>query len=367
MNNTLIGVNIADIHMAAFNPKEQYEILKEQFIKPISEYPQLDYILIAGDLYDHKLMGNSDGLLYASLLVDDIINIARQKNSTVIIIHGTFSHDADQLKNLYHYMNNSEVDVRIITSIQFINVKGARMLCIPELYGVDESVYQQFLYYSGYYDLAFLHGTFEGAVYGNNVGNGRLFTIHDFCMCTGFMVGGHVHTPGCHKGYFYYTGSPYRWKFGEEEAKGFLTTVLELGTKRHYVHFNTINSYRYDTIKIDDLLYNDPKDVIEYINKLQRDQGIDYLKIKFNIPMEGANKVIIDNYYRNNPRTFVEFLDIIEEKKLQDKQNGVVAKEYDFILDNKLSDLEKFVMYVNLNEGSEFITIDKLREILESS
>lgn len=362
----IIGVNIADIHFAAFNPKEQYDILKVQFIDPIKMYPRIDYILIAGDLYDHKLMGNSDGLLYASLFIEDVIGIAKEKNSTVIILHGTFSHDADQLKNLYHYMNDPTVDIRIITSIQFINVKGARMLCIPELYNVDELIYQKYLHYSGYYDFAFLHGTFEGAVYGNNVGNSRLFTIHDFDMCTGFMVGGHVHTPGCHKGYFYYTGSPYRWKFGEEEAKGFLTTVLDLGTKRHYVHFNAIISNRYDTIKIDDLLSNDPKDIIEYINKLQKDQGIDYLKIKFNVPMEGANKVVIDNYYRNNPRTFVEFLDVMEEKKIQDKQNGVVSKEYDFILDNKLSDLEKFVMYVNLNEGSEFITIDKLREILES-
>ena len=361
----IIGANIADIHFSAFNPKDQYRILKEQFINVIKDYSVLDYILIAGDIYDHKLMGNSDGLLYASMLMNDIVNIAKEKNSTVILIHGTFSHDADQLKNFYHYLNDPTVDMRIITSIQFINVKGVKMLCIPELYGLDESIYQKYLHYSGYYDICFLHGTFEGSVYGNNVGNGRLFTIHDFDMCRGYMIGGHVHTPGCHKGYFYYTGCPYRWKFGEEENKGFLTTVYDKSTMRHYVHFNIINSYLYNTIRMSELISNDPKVIIEYINNLQREQNIDFLKVKFDVPINGADKVIIDNYYRNNSKTFVEFLDIMEEKKIQDRQNGVISEEYDFILDNKLSDLEKFVKYVNLNEKCEFISIDKLRELLE--
>lgn len=366
MNNLLIGACTADTHFSAFNPKDQYQILQEQFVKVIRNYPILDFILISGDLYDHKLMGNSDGLLYASMFVDDVVRIAKEKNSTVIIIHGTFSHDADQLKNLYHYMNDKDLDIRIITSIEFINVKGSRILCIPELYGVDESIYQNALHYSGYYDMAFIHGTFEGSVYGNNVGNGRLFTIHDFDMCRGFMIGGHVHTPGCHKGYFYYTGSPYRWKFGEEEDKGFLTVILDRDTMMHYVQFNVINSYKYITIKLDDIISSDPKAVIEYINHLQKDDNIDFLKIKFNVPMEGAKKVVIDNYYRNNSKTFVEFMDVSEEQKVTQEQQ-LISEQYNYLLDNKISDLEKFVMYVNMNEGGEFITVDKLRELLEEA
>ena len=361
----LIGACIADLHFSAYNPKEQYDTLTEQFTKVIMNYPKLDYILIAGDIYDHKLMGNSDGLLYASMFVNDLVYIAKMKGSTIIMIHGTFSHDADQLKNFYHYLNDKELDMRIITSIQMITVKGARMLCIPELYGIDESIYNEYLHYSGYYDFAFLHGTFEGAVYGNNVGNGRLFTFHDFDMCRGFMVGGHVHTPGCHKGYFYYTGSPYRWKFGEEEEKGFLTTILDLDTYRHYVQFNPIKCRTYITIDMETLISNDPKDIINYINNLQINQGIDFLKVKFRTPIKGADKVIIDNYYRNNGKTFVEFLDVMEERRIKDRENGVISEEYDFILDSQLSDFEKFVRYVNLKEGGEFITVDKLRQLLE--
>lgn len=367
MNNKrmLIGANIADLHFGAFNPKEQYETLKTQFVDVIEQIPVLDYILIAGDIYDHKLMGNSDALYYASILMENIVRIAKQKNSTVVLIHGTFSHDADQLKNFYHYLDDPDIDIRIVTQIQFEDIKGCRVLCIPELYGIDESIYQYYLHYSGYYDQAFIHGTFEGAVYGNNVGNGRLFTIHDFDMCRGFIIGGHVHTGGCFSGYFYYTGSPYRWKFGEENDKGYLLTILDLDTYRHYVHFNKTECRTYITIDINDIISNDPKTVIEYINRLKKDQNIDYLKIKFNIPISGADKVVIDNYYRNNATTFVEFLNIAEERKLKAKENGILAPEYDFILDNRLSDLEKFVKYVNINEGTEFITVEKLREVLE--
>jgi hypothetical protein len=361
----LICAHIADIHFSAFDPKEQYEILKEQFISVIDQFPRLDIISIDGDIYHHKLMGNSDGLYYASLFVDDVMGVARRHNSTVIMIHGTYSHDADQLKNFYHYLNDYDVDVRICTTIQFEEIKGAKILCIPELYGLDESIYQQFLHYSGYYDEAFMHGTFKGAVYKDTVGNGRLFTPQDFNMCTGFMIGGHVHTPGCHSGYFYYTGSPYRWKFGEEEDKGFLITIHDLDTNRHYVHFQKIISNSYITIDMKEIDQNDPKTTIEKINRIKTEKGIDFLKIRFSTPVTGPNKTIIENYYRNNATTFVEFLDVMEERRLEQERSGKLPDEYDFILDNSISDLEKFVRYVNIKEGSEFITVDKLKSILE--
>ena len=95
------------------------------------------------------------------------------------------------------------------------------------------------------------------------------------------------------------------------------------------------------------------------------ERNIDYLKIRFKVPINGADKVIINNYYRNNPSTFVEFLDLIEERKMEQQKNGIISEEYDFILDNSISDIEKFVKYVNIKEGSDFITVEKLKSILE--
>jgi DNA repair exonuclease SbcCD nuclease subunit len=362
-----ISVHIGDIHFAAFDPAEQYRILHEQFVNLISTYPRIDLISINGDLFDHKLMANSPGIYYASLLVDELVQLCRMKNSTLILLHGTYSHDAGQLKLFLHYMNDKTVDVRVVNTIQFELVKNCRVLCIPELYGVEEDIYQEYLFRSGYYDLAVIHGTFEGSVYGNNVGNGRLFTMHDFCMCTGVMIGAHVHHPGCFGGYFYYSGNPYRWKFGEEEDKGFLVLLQDLDTNRHEVYFNKINSYTYITIDLKDIVANNPKDTIAYIDNLKKERGIDYLKIRFKYSIQGSDKVIINNYYRNNKTTFVEFLDIMEEQKLKAESEGKVDNDYAFIFDDSISDLEKFVHYVNMEEGSEFITIDRLKEILEET
>ena len=317
-----VAVHIADLHFGAFNPQEQFQILKDQFLSVLDTLPRIDLISIDGDIYDHKLMGNSDGLYYASLFIDEIVRISK----------------------IHHW--------------------NTRVLCIPELYGVDESIYQRYLHYSGYYDEAYMHGTFQGSVYGNNVGNGRLFTPVDFDMCKGFMIGGHVHTPGCFSGYFYYTGSPYRWKFGEEEDKGFLITIHDLDTHQHYVHFQKIISKSYITIDLEQIQNTNPKDLIEYINRLKKERGIDYLKVRVKQPISGSDKVIINNYYRNSPYTSVEFTSVEEDMLQKKEKDAQLDENLSFLLDNRLSEIDKFIQFVNFNEGCEFITVDQFMDIL---
>ena len=120
----------------------------------------------------------------------------------------------------------------------------------------------------------------------------------------------------------------------------------------------------YDTIFLDDLISSDPKDIIDYINNRRETEGIDFIKVKVRVPVNGSDKTIINNYYRNNPTTFVEFMDIseIEEKKKEEqiKQD----EEYSYLLDSSISDMDRFVMYINNSEGYEFITVDKLSELL---
>ena len=82
----LISVHIADIHFGKIDPKTEYQILKEQFIIPISNLPRIDLIAVNGDIFDHKMMANSDPIRYAVQFIDDIIQVAKIKNSTVVII-----------------------------------------------------------------------------------------------------------------------------------------------------------------------------------------------------------------------------------------------------------------------------------------
>lgn len=366
MNNILISVHIADIHFGAFSPQEQYKILHEQYINKIMNFPKIDIITVLGDIFDRKFMANSEAVYYACMFIDELVNIARTKNATLLLLHGTYSHDADQLKIFYHYMQDPSVDVRIIDTIRFENIKNTRVLCIPELYGVSEEVYDDVFHHEGWYQYAYIHGTFKGSVYNDTINpNGRLFVPEDFTLCKGSVYMGHVHHPGCFQKYYYYSGNPYRWKFGEEEDKGFLVTMDDLDSLYHDTHFETITSSSYITIELDDIISSDPKQVIDYIDNIKRERGIDYLKIKFKKPVDSSNKVVINNYYRSSRDTFVEFLNVIEEQKIKAETSGQIDGDLAFLLDIKMDDMEKFVRYVNLQEGSEYITVDKLKAILQ--
>lgn len=365
LRGQLIEIHLADLHFGAFNPKTQYDILMEQCYNKIASLPRIDIISIDGDIFDHKVMSNSDTALYATKFIDALVRLSKEKNATFVILGGTYSHDFDQLKLFYHYMDDPTLDVRVVTNIQFEYIKGARILMIPELNGLDESIYRKFFFESGWYDEAFVHGTFEGSVYGNlTSGNSRLLTAKDFVYCTGVAISGHVHKSGCFQGFYYYCGCPYRWKFGEEEEKGFLILLHDLDTRLHYVDFEPIESFRYDTIFLDELISEDPKKICDYINSRRENEGIDFIKVKFRVPIPGYNKTIINNYYRNNPTTFVEFMNSDEIEK--GKQESIIMNsKYDYLMDSSISDFERFVRYVNENEGHQFITVEELTKLLE--
>ena len=162
MNNKVYTViSIADIHFGCNeSPEYMYNQLKIQFINKLYKI-DFDIISVCGDLFDSKFMSNNIAITYAILFIDDLVKLCSCKNATLILLAGTLSHDANQLSLFYHYMNDPSIDVRIIEKIQFEDIKGIRVLCIPELYGISEEEYNNILYYSSGYDVCFLHGTYK--------------------------------------------------------------------------------------------------------------------------------------------------------------------------------------------------------------
>ena len=351
---TLTMIHTADLHFGCMDSLTEYNILKEQLIDKI-EPIHFDILAINGDLYDRKYMSNSDPIKYATLFVADLVKLCKKKNATLIIIAGTKEHDAGQLVLFYHYLKDPEIDIRIVETIQFEYIKGAKILCIPELYGIDEDVYQIYLKRSGLYDMCFMHGTIKGAVYGDTVGQSRLFTIEDFINCRGPIISGHVHTGGCFNGYFYYTGSPLRWKYGEEETKGFLVVLYNLDSREHYTHLEEIKSFRYDTINLDELISSNPDDIIRYIDQLQS-EGIDNIRIEFTKEIPTDNLNILRNYYRTNGH--IKFK-IGDKKKnlLKDslsKSDSDIYDEFSFIFDNSLDAYDKTFPWEKVEENVLF-------------
>lgn len=360
----LSEIHIADIHFGVIDPKIEYEILKREIINELYKIPIIDIIFINGDLFERKYTTDSEPVLYASMFMADIRLVAIEKNATVVLLAGTEFHDAGQLNLFYHYLEDPNFDIRIVENIRFEYIKGAKILCIPELYGIDEDVYQKFLFQYGLYDQCVMHGTIEGAVYGNTINKrGRLFGIDDFVNCRGPIISGHVHTPGCFNGHFYYSGTPIRYKFGEEEEKGFLILYYNLDRRDYYVHLVPVKSFRYDTVNIDEIISQDPKDVIAYIDKL-KNEGVDYIRLTFGKEVPSENIAIIREYYKNNGR--------IKLKLNEEKQTGVITEnkgdnydKYAYLFDATLSEYDKLARYINDRENCIFTTGEEIKRIIE--
>ena len=368
----LLGAHTSDAHfgVTGIAVQEQYIILKEQFVEPIKELP-IDYVAINGDTFDHKSMSSSDMVMYAIKFVNDIVyEVCQPKGIPLIIIGGTYNHDANQLKLFYHLMENKAIDVRIIENIQFTYIKTktggmAKVLCIPELYGINESVYREFLFESGLYDMCLMHGTIKGSVPQDKVGEGRLFHIEDFINCMGPVIAGHVHGGGCFNKHFYYCGSPYSWRFDDDYRKGFLLTAHNLDSHQYYVHKELIHSFRYETINLDFMLEADPKSIIDYINKLKEDEGIDYIKITFEKEVSPATKQAINNFLKNS-KDKAEFNFTKQDKIVKENLARIEElQKYSYLYDKGLNPYDKFARYINESMGEVVISGDELKELAE--
>lgn len=365
MNRPLVEIHTADIHFGAMDPKLQYEILMEQLVNKVRMI-HFDAFFINGDLFHHKFMSNSDVIMYTLLFVDEVVKLCIQNNATLVMLHGTYSHDADQLKLFYRYIN-SGVDIRIVEHTQFENIKGTKVLCIPEEYGKGCSYYENFLYYTQDYDMAVLHGNIKGAIYGMNEANlgavkNPTFDINCFARCNGPIICGHVHVSGCYQNHIYYSGSPLRWKFGEEQEKGFLVCLFDVNSHGYYMGFEPIKSFRYDTINLNDMVNHNPRDIIDYIINL-KNNGIDFIKVRFGNATSSTDAV--KQYFSTRPDIRIDVEDSGFIQTVQENQkNNDRFNQYNYILDKNLSEYDIFTRYVNESKGEEFITTDELIKIL---
>ena len=361
-------ISIADIHFGAVDPYYMYENLRSQFLAKIAQI-DFDIIAICGDLFDSKFMANNPIVGYALAFMDALRDLCYLKQATLIIIDGTQSHDNGQLSLFYHYMSDPTVDIRIVEQMRFEYVKGLKILCIPERYGIPEEEYNKYLFQSGTYDLCLLHGTYKGSFKGTEIAtlktnHAPIFSINMFRNCAGPILMGHYHKNMCFDTYAYYNGSAFRFAFGEENEKGFLFTIFNSYTRYHYTELIPIKSHTYVTININDLLNDDPKKIIEFIKSYKESHNIDYIRVQFNNANENMN--IVRSYFRNNSYVTLQELDK-KTRQLEQIDQSVMEQnnQYSYILDNSIGDYDKFVMYMNQSEGSDFITVEELVNLLE--
>lgn len=367
-----IEAHIADIHFGAMNPNLQYGILKDQFINKLAKMPILDIVSVNGDIFDHKFMASSDAIAVAQYFIKDLISVCAMKNATLIIIGGTYSHDADQIKLFYPLAEQARniCDIRIVEECRYEYVKGKRILCIPELYGKGKQFYRNLMFGNGVYDSCYMHGTYAGSIYGKELSDldsqrEPVFCINDFGFCAGPIISGHVHNARCFDSHFYYCGSPYRWSFADADVdKGFIFLLQDLVTHTYSVQYEPIISDRYAIINLDSMINSDPNDIIQFILRKKVEENIKYIRIDFTVSNADAIN-ILQTYFRGNKEVVINDKSRKDEITKETKEIVEKYKDYDYIFDRNLSPEAKLAKYINQCKNEVYITADDLVNLLK--
>lgn len=361
-------VHISDIHFGIIDPKTEYDILQDQFINKIRGMP-LDCISIDGDFFDRLFPSNTDAILYANLFFSELVKICKENrynniNTVLVVIAGTKNHDADQMKLFYPYLDDKELDLRIVEKIQFEWINGCRVLCIPELYNVSKESYIEVLWKSGSYDMVFMHGSIEGGIYDNKMGQAKVFQPNDFGFCLGPVIAGHVHTGPSLHGFCYYNGSPIRWNFGEEEPKGFQIVLYDMDSRYYYIHKEIITSFKYDTLSIDDILLSDPQSIIKYINEKRENEGIDHIRLKCTSTVDNQDTInILKEYYRLDKG--VKFQINKKSSNVINETQSSLYNQYDYLFNRSMSPYDILAKFINESQSDIMVTSDQIIGALE--
>lgn len=238
-------VAIGDLHFG--NPRINSEIMYNHLKSYL--YPELEdaqVLLITGDTYDQLTTVTSSANRYALKFIKDIFLISAATGLQVRILHGTYSHDRDQI-SIFENLKVKHAKYKIINELSgdvlsdFNNgaTEQLKILYIPDnlQFKTSEEVVTQIkkLYQCYHWktaDLVLGHGTFMHALpVSSEHAPACTYTIEQFkplVSTDGIVIMGHIHTPS-HRANVYYCGSFERMAHNEEEAKGFYTFTRDFG------------------------------------------------------------------------------------------------------------------------------------------
>ena len=237
---------LADIHWGAMHHKNMYNNLELvlEFIRQMKN--NIDFVVIAGDYFDCRLQLNSKTALSAVRWFDKLIQTCKKSNvKKVRMIKGTREHDNDQLE-VFRAPYESEDGF-----FKLYNTTESEEL-LPDLLCVfcpDENMnlkdYHQ-TYYSKFMpnpSIGFFHGNFDSIlpeIEYNRIQENNLPTmIYEYekfsRVIKGPLISGHWHVKNEYKS-LYYVGSYDRWKFNEEEDKGFIYGEINTESDEYFIH-----------------------------------------------------------------------------------------------------------------------------------
>lgn len=239
-------VFLSDLHMGHKRVSGEHMLisLKTYAYKEIKE---CDILVITGDFFHSLLDFNHDASQAVVQFMNDLFHMAMEFNIKIRILRGTFSHDRNQLRFVYHaaleYLRKGVLDFKIYEKVSIdeetVNGETIRLLYLPDdiPYKSEEDVFdtaRELLRTRKWDDVDIIaaHGYCQHVLPYGKKGPAVTYTIDNLRnICKHIAVFGHIHTPSVKKVDNFvqvYVGSMERMEHGEEERKGFL--VLDTST-----------------------------------------------------------------------------------------------------------------------------------------
>ena len=375
-------VFIADIHWGAKSPEILYDNLNIflEFIK--NKKPSL--VVIGGDYFDYRLQLNSPSAIMSVNWFDKFIKICKESEvQRIRIIKGTQEHDNDQLEVFRSYeTNDNYLKIYNTTEVEEIFPDFKCIFCPDEVINLEEYhelYYQKLLEYPS---IGFFHGNFDAilpSIEFDRIQNNHLKTmIYQYDIFSKFIKGplisGHWHVFQNYE-HLYYSGSYDRWKFGEEEDKGFLYGEYDTSDNTYYIT-RVINNHakKYDTIIVEDSNFRTPiefadlKDLVD--TKLLSDENLD-LRIVYIITEENDEVSLnISNFqkkYSKEKRVKIDIKNIYKKEKKKEirEHKQIEYNKYSYVFNKNESVANKIHQFILDKKGID-IPIDEIQKKIEN-
>lgn len=380
------GIVISDIHFGAFEPSLLSHELEEIFIKYLNSMKKIDFIVIDGDYFDHKIYLNERTSKYASQFMNQLVDISKTHHCPIRIVYGTESHEANQYSSAFSIYD--DIDFKVIYTVSSEElVPGLKVLYLPEEYIYSKKeYYKDFFSKSGEYDYVFGHGVIQEVMTEASRSTKEkadttrkkvpIFTTSELIdICKGQIYFGHYHINTNIMDKVFYVGSYSRWMHGEESPKGFYhlecnpekeeysQTFVENTLARRFITY--VYGYDSDVIK-------DENSLLEELNrrdKLTEALDGDHVRYVFNIPEDYPNPEFIMNLlnerYRFNDAVKVSVVNgYVEKKKSINKKSLKDAlDEYPMIFDRSVQ-LENKIEYFIKKKFDKEVSIPNIKHYL---
>jgi DNA repair exonuclease SbcCD nuclease subunit len=330
--------------------------------------PPVNMVVFGGDLFHNIITMNYSTSHVVLIFMESVIELCKQKEIQYVrIIQGTISHDNNQLHNFHMFENRPDVDFKIIMNVTSERFpEGLEVLYLPEEYMKDPKEY-----YGPWldnaekrYDFIFGHGMVKEVAFvaksqesENTMSKAPIFDSKQLInSCKGPIFFGHIHIRTTIREHLYYPGSFSRWRFGEEDPKGWYLCIYDMDSHKYINTFieNTL-APEYTTVSLElTEYYAEHPEKIEAVVKQLPAEHIRLQIIVGEVDSAFALKYLTDVYGKGSRVK----LDIKNREKelLDEHENEVMERlkdKYGFVFDDSLTLAEVIQKFIKAKKDKD--------------